>query len=146
MCGWKKIQTVNLYKKLGKWKQYTESTAGSADATRKYMCVVVTCSFNSGGLAACALVCSSNTSCAVSEEVALPCVAVPQWYSRGVTCYFVADEFGWLDFADAAEQTAQLVLTHALRQVVHNQVGSCFIVLHQLFGKAVVIQLLSPQA
>lgn len=60
----------------------------------------------------------------------------------GVTCHFVADEFGRLDVTDAAEQTAQLVLTHRLWQVVHDQVRPRVLVLHQLLGKAVIVQLL----
>lgn len=63
----------------------------------------------------------------------------------GVTCYFVADEFGGLDIADTAEKTAKLVLTHALRQVVHNQVGPRILVLHQLLAIPIIVQLLRPQ-
>merc|ERR1719357_1510311 len=59
------------------------------------------------------------------------------------TCHFVPDELGGLDVADAAEQAAQLVLAHALRQVVHDQVGSGVLVLHHLLAVAVIVQLLS---
>lgn len=66
------------------------------------------------------------------------CVAV-------VTCRFVADQFGRLHLSHAAKEAAQLVLTHALRQVVHDQVGPRVVVLlHHCFGEAVIVQLLIP--
>lgn len=39
------------------------------------------------------------------------------------TCHFVADQLGRLHLPDAAEEAPQLVLCHALRQVVNYQVG-----------------------
>lgn len=39
------------------------------------------------------------------------------------TCDFVSDQLGRLHLSDAAEEAPQLVLRHALRQVVHYQVG-----------------------
>lgn len=61
----------------------------------------------------------------------------------GVTCYFVSDELGRLHLAHAAEEAAQLVLAHALRQVVDDQVGPGLVVLHQLLRKAVIVQILA---
>lgn len=79
----------------------------------------------------------------------LPCsfsttVELQQNYSRTAwsTCYFVPDQFGRLDVSDAAEQTPQLVLTHALRKVVHDQVGSGVFVLHHLLCEPVIVQFL----
>lgn len=60
----------------------------------------------------------------------------------GVTCYFVSDELSRFHLADAAEEAAQLVLAHALRQVVDDQVGPRLVVLHQLLRKAVIVQIL----
>lgn len=60
----------------------------------------------------------------------------------GVTCYFVSDELCRLHLAHAAEEAAQFILAHALRQVVDNQVGSRLVVLHQLLRKAVIVQIL----
>lgn len=39
------------------------------------------------------------------------------------TCNFVSDQLGRFHLSDAAEEAPQLVLRHALRQVVHYQVG-----------------------
>lgn len=39
------------------------------------------------------------------------------------TCHFVANQLGRLHLPDAAEEAPQLVLRHALRQVVNYQVG-----------------------
>lgn len=41
----------------------------------------------------------------------------------GITCHFIADEFGRLHLADAAEETPQLVLAHVLGQVIDDKVG-----------------------
>lgn len=63
-----------------------------------------------------------------------------------VTCHFVPDELGGLNVAHAAEQAAQLVLTHALRQVVHNQVGPGVLILHHLLAITIIVQLLQSHA
>lgn len=39
------------------------------------------------------------------------------------TLDFVPDQFGGLHLSDAAEEAPQLLLRHALRQVVYDQVG-----------------------
>lgn len=41
----------------------------------------------------------------------------------GITCHFIADEFGRLHLADAAEETPQLILGHTLGQVIDDEVG-----------------------
>lgn len=57
-----------------------------------------------------------------------------------VTCSFVSDELGRFHFTHAAKKAAQLILAHALGQVVHNQIGSVIrVIIHYLLTIAVII-------
>ena len=46
-----------------------------------------------------------------------------------MTCYFIANQLAALDLADRGEQRPDLLLSHRLRQVIHDQIRLTLIIL-----------------
>ena len=75
-----------------------------------------------------------NSTCFFSSPFTVSFPVLPQScpsHIPDLTLHFVADELSGVHLADAAEETVQLLLGHALRQVVDDEVGlGVFIVPH----------------